>query len=208
MKGMAVSPYVYERQSEYWASKQVESYLLDFGFEILALPIPTHIEYLLPGDFIFFDRKHTKLFGFQYKALYHNARDHWRLLQHQHLTLKLYPWIYYCLLELREAVEFRAALHLARVADTGFTYRPELYPEGKERFSDYSRWATFYRNLERCRKGILITSELQLKELLMAGSDDPGLRRLSQAAVDIFLVDFVSKHAIHYSPFLTPTQTQ
>jgi hypothetical protein len=198
---MTASPYVHERQSEYWTSKQVENYLLDFGVEILTLPIPTQVEFLLPADFIFFDRERAKLFGLQYKALYHNDRDHWRLNEHQHQTLELYPWIYYCLLELREVKEFRAALHLARIANSSFPFCTELYPDGRERFGNYSRWATFYRNLERCEKGIRVTSEGHLRELLMAGSDDPGLTRVRETAADIFLVDFASQHAIHYSPF-------
>lgn len=201
---MPASPYIYERQGEYWTSKLIEDYLLDFGFEVIALPIPTNIESLLPADYIFFDREHTKLFGLQYKALYHNARDHWNLDEQQHQTLALYPWIYYCLLELREIRELRVALHLARFAKGSLLFQKELYPDGRERFSDYSRWATFYRNLERCRTGVLVSSENHLKELLTAGTDDPGLRRISQDAADLFLVDFDSRHAIHYSPFLAP----
>jgi hypothetical protein len=202
---VAVSPYVYERQGEYWTSKLIEDYLLDFGFEIIALPIPANIEYSLPADFIFFDKLLTKLFGLQYKALYHNKRDHWQLDEHQHRTLELYPWIYYCLLELREAKEFRAALHLARLAKPSFSYRSELYPVGPERFSDYSRWATFYRELEHCRRGVLVSSDDHLKQLLIAGSDDPSLSRISREATDIFLLDFASRHAMHYSPFLGRT---
>ncbi len=202
---MPATPYVYERQGEYWTSKLVEDYLFDFGFQIIALPIPPQIEYLLPADFIFFDKQHTKLFGLQYKALYQNGRDQWNLDGRQHRTLELYPWIYYCLLELREVRELRVALHLARLAKSSFPYRSELYPDGKERFSDYSRWATFYRELERCRRGVLVTSEEHLKELLTAGTDHPSLDRISQEATDLFLVDFGSKHAIHYSPFLSRT---
>lgn len=200
---MPASPYVYERQSEYWTSRLVEDYLLDVGFQVIALPIPTHIEYLIPADFIFFDKQHTKLFGLQYKALYHNDTDHWNLDEHQHQTLELYPWIYYCLLELREVSELRVALHSARFAKAGFAYRTKLYPSGRERFSDYSRWAAFYRELEQCRRGVLVTSEEHLKELLTVGTDDPALRRITKEATDLFLVDFASKHAIHYSPFLS-----
>jgi hypothetical protein len=200
---MPASPYVYERQGEYWTSKLVEDYLFHFGFEIIALPIPAHIEYLLPADFIFFDKKHTKLFGLQYKALYHNDREFWHLDERQHRTLELYPWIYYCLLELREVRELRVALHLARLAKSSFSYRSELYPDGKERFSDYSRWAIFYREVERCRKGVLVTSEEHFQELLTAGTDDPSLSRISQEATDLFLVDFSSSQAIHFSPFLS-----
>jgi len=206
MSDVAASPYVYERQGEYWTSRLIEDYLFDFGFEVIALPIPTHTEYLLPADYIFFDRRLTKLFGLQYKALYHNSRDHWQLDEHQHRTLVLYPWIYYCLLELREIKELRLALHLARLAKANFPYRSELYPIAPERFSDYSRWATFYREVERCRRGVLVSSEGQLKQLLTAGSDEPSLDRISREAIDIFLIDFASRHAIHYSPFLARTQ--
>ena len=182
---MPASPYIYERQGEYWTSKLIEDYLVDFGFEIIVLPIPTHIENLLPADFIFFDKRLTKLFGLQYKALYHNDREHWNLDEYQHRTLALYPWIYYCLLELREVKELRVALHLARVAKPSFPYKSKLYPSGRDRFSDYSRWATFYRQLEGCRNGVLVTSEEHLEELLTAGTDDPGLTRISREATDL-----------------------
>ena len=32
-------PYLYERQSEYWTSRQIEEFFLDAGFELIALPI-------------------------------------------------------------------------------------------------------------------------------------------------------------------------
>jgi hypothetical protein len=200
---MTSTPYVYERQSEYWTSKQIDDYLLDLQFDVITLPIPTHIEYLVPADFIYFDKRSSKLFGLQYKALYHNERDHWRLDFGQHQTLALYPWIYYCLLEVRAYKEYRAALHLARFAANDFSYLGEIYPENPGRFASYMRWATFFRQLARCKKGVLVSSEDHLKQLLTAGLDDPLLQRLSQSAVDLFLVDFSNSHVIHYTSFLS-----
>jgi len=202
---MAASPYVYERQGEYWTSKLIEDYLLKLGFEIIALPIPGHIENLLPADFIFFDREHTKLFGLQYKALYHNERDHWNLDEYQHMALALYPWIYYCLLEIKDLKELGVALHTVRVAKANFLYQEKLYPDGPQRFSNYSRWATFYQELESCRRGIRVTSPPDLQRLLMGGADDPSLARIASDATDLFLIDFGSNHVVHYSPFLSRT---
>jgi hypothetical protein len=199
------TPYVRERQAEYWTSRQAEDYFVDYGFELLVLPIPPSTELLLPTDYIFFDKQQTKLFGLQYKALYRNGMDHWQLKDYQHLTLRLYPWIYYCLLELREVNEFRMALHLARIAETGFPFKPQIYSDGKDRFHDYMRWATFFRRLKQCEKGALVVSESHLRTLITAGSDDAQLSRISDEAADLFLADFSSKHAIHFSPFLART---
>jgi hypothetical protein len=116
------TPYVYERQSEYWTSRQVEEFFIDNGFEIITFPLIQYHEKQLPADFIFFDKKHTKLFGFQYKALYKNNRDFWKIDSVQHKQLSLFPWIYYCLSELRKPKDFRASLHLARIVESNFEY--------------------------------------------------------------------------------------
>jgi hypothetical protein len=202
---MPTSPYVYERQAEYWTSKLIEDFLFKLGFQIIALPIPGHIENLLPADFIFFDKSHTKLFGLQYKALYQNERDHWNLDEHQHQTLELYPWIYYCLLEIKDIREFGLALHWARLAKANFSYQEKLYPDGLQRFSNYSRWASFFKELQSCRRGVSVASAEHLQGLLMAGTDDPSLERITREASDLFLIDFASMNVVHYSPFLSRT---
>ena len=86
--------YLKERQIEYWTSRQIEDFLLNEGFDVFVNPIPQNLEKLLPADFVFQSTK-LKLFVFQYKALYHNSVDHWKLSSQQHKTLQTFDWIYY-----------------------------------------------------------------------------------------------------------------
>jgi len=156
------SPYVYERQSEYWTSRQIEEFFLDSGFEVLTLPLTQYHERRIPTDFIFFDKRPSKIFGLQYKALYRNARDGWKLDERQHHDLSRFPWIYYCLSELKNPRDYRAALHLTHIVETDFEYRHLIYSgESYETFR-YSRWGAFYQGIERCTKGKLVES---LKDL-------------------------------------------
>jgi|AVFP01.1.fsa_nt_gi hypothetical protein len=73
------SPYLYERQAEYWTSREIEDYFLDAGYEIVTFPLSQRTEKVVPFDFIFFEQATTKLFGLQYKALYSNDFDYWPL---------------------------------------------------------------------------------------------------------------------------------
>jgi hypothetical protein len=127
------TPYVYERQSEYWTSRQVEEFFLDNGFELLTFPLTQKTEKLVPTDFIFFDKKSTKLFAFQYKALYRNGGDYWQLDAYQHTRLALFPWIYYCLSEMKDTRDSRSSLHLARIRvyQDLFIRRPGIQSEPK-----------------------------------------------------------------------------
>lgn len=199
---MPAATYLYERQTEYWTSRQIEDFFFDRGMEVITLPIPQTAEYFLPADFVFSATSFVKIFGLQYKALYHNAEDHWRITEDQHLQLRLYSWIYYCLSEMKEAIEHRSALHWCRFADWDFAFQPKLYFNGSSRFKHYRKWAAFYEDLRRCRKGARITSRQQLKDLLMAGQDDPQLVRLTDVVTSIFVVDFEKKKTVHYSSLL------
>jgi hypothetical protein len=196
------TPYIHERQSEYWTSRQVEEFFLDLGYEVLTLPLTQFVERDLPADFLFFDRKRCKLFGFQYKALYKNREDYWPISAEQHITLSDYPWVYYCLSELRHANEHRIALHLTRIIESRFQYQEKILPRGDEKIKIYSRWGAFYQGLERCFNGVIVKSPEHLTELIMKNRDDPHLKRLAGLAVDVFLADMSSKNMVHYSPFL------
>jgi len=201
---MVNSPYVFERQSEYWTSRQIEEFFLDAGFEILIFPLTRLAEKDVPADFIFFDKGRSKLFGFQYKALYHNDEDYWPLDERQHRELSAYPWIYYCLSELTNTGDHRIALHLVRIVEPKFDYRARLSRiwDRNGPLPPYSRWGGFYQGLESCLNGILVRSEKELRHLLMGNRDDIRLERIVSMMVDTFLTDFDSKHTIHFSPFL------
>jgi hypothetical protein len=65
---MPEAPYIYERQVEYWTSREIEGFFLDSGFEVLVLPITQLTERGVPSDFLFLDGRTNKLFGLQQVA--------------------------------------------------------------------------------------------------------------------------------------------
>lgn len=192
------TPYVYERQVEYWTSRQIEEFFLDAGFEVLVFPLTPYREPLIPADFIFFDKQRSKLFAFQYKALYHNEVDFWPIDPKQHHKLADFPWIYYCLSELKSTRDHRAALHLARIVKANFKFRERVYLN-RENGLIYSRWGAFYQGLERCTHGIPVSSLEQFRNLLNPFEYLEPPLELSRLMVDIFIVDFESRHSVRFS---------
>jgi hypothetical protein len=69
------------------------------------------------------------------------------------------------------------------------------------------RWGGFYQGLKKCPNGILVESEEHLREVIMQGGDNRGLKKLADLAVDVFLADLESKNVIHYSPFIVGGET-
>ena len=69
-------PFLYERHVEYWTTREIEGFLLDSGFEAIVLPITQLTERDVPANFFFLDNQTNKLYGIQYKALYHNGDDY------------------------------------------------------------------------------------------------------------------------------------
>lgn len=202
------TPYLYERQSEYWTSRQIEEFFLDQGFELVAFPVTALHEKRLPADFLFFDRHLTKLFGFQYKALYHNGRESWPIDEAQHKELRQFPWVYYCLSELRSARDGRSALHSARIVPTTFTYASSLFPDGEGRLERYSRWGAFFQSLRQCRVGVKVGSRDQLMRLICPVGEEDGPWKLANLAADAFLADFDARRVVHFSPLLKDMQHQ
>lgn len=200
-----VMPYVYERQAEYWTSRQIEEFFLNAGFEVLVFPLTQYTEHLIPADFIFFDRRRSKLFGFQYKALYHNSADFWLINKEQHQKLAHFPWIYYCLSELKTTRDYRAALHLARIKTTDFSFSEKLYVKDLKGGS-YCRWGAFYRGLETCWSGVQVSNQQELRNFLKPQNVPDLPWELSKLLVDTFIVDFESRHSVHLSPQLYGAQ--
>jgi hypothetical protein len=64
------TPYIYERQVEYWTSRGIEDFFLDNGFDVLVYPLTQLTETDVPSDFLFRDQSTKKLFGLQFKSLY------------------------------------------------------------------------------------------------------------------------------------------
>ena len=121
-ESILVSTYVPERQSEYWTSRQIEDALHDAGYGVDVYPVSLDLERRLPADFIY--STDIKLFGLQYKALYGNGNDKWLIDRRQYDDLRPYPWIYYCLSEMKDQSHRRRALHLARFCERGNVRTP------------------------------------------------------------------------------------
>jgi hypothetical protein len=192
------SPYVFERQSEYSASRSVEDFFASAGYECIALPIDSRVEEVLPGDFLFFDRSRVKLFGLQFKALYHNRVDHWRFDRSQHSTLSRFPWIYYALSELRDIRELRNSLHAVRIKECRFRFRSTVRIDAS---SPHRSWWDFYSEFVACRLGVEVSSADHLRQLL-SGNDSSIFSQRIEEIADLFLANIDSRRLVHFSPRL------
>jgi len=194
------SPYVHERQVEYWTSREIEDFLLDAGYDILVFPITQLLESKIPADFLFLDTSTNKLFGLQYKALYGNASDFWNVAQHQHTTLSNFDWIYYALSDLKDARQRRNALHYLRLVTASFAYRSKIVaaPWDHTALPAYSRWAAFYEGLKDCSIGRKITARADLISALWpAGGNYPP--EVAHIVDDVFIVNPEQRRAVVYS---------
>lgn len=200
------APYIYERQTEYWTSRQVEESLLDAGFDVVVFPLTSIAEAQLPADFIFFDRNTLKLFGFQYKALYHNGGDFWPIDSGQHQTLTNYPWVLYCLSELKDVRDHRLALHQARIVRVSEISPPKVtrsdfYNAESSIFRTYRRWAAFLEGFRACdpNSGIQIESREHLVRLLFPDPQAREREELAKLLVDVFVADLELRRILRLS---------
>jgi hypothetical protein len=192
--------YVTERATETWTSDGVDDFFKNLGFKVIKLPVDMGTEVDVPTDFIFFAPHLCKLFGFQYKALYHNGADHWQLSKRQHETLRRFPWIRYGFSEVKNGKERLEALQFLRIVDPDRDYTKTLPAEGKGK-PFYMRWPTFYRRLEACTEGIKVTSKEHLRSLMFAKDQNERTISLADLSVDTFLVDFDGSNVVHYTTF-------
>ncbi len=88
---MASGPYVPEEQTADWTSQGLRDFFRDAGFRVATYKVSQHLERDLPADRLFFDPGTWKVFGFQYKTLYHNGEDRWPLDEDQHRNLTAFP---------------------------------------------------------------------------------------------------------------------
>ncbi len=200
---MPTGPYIYERQVEYWTSREIEGFFLDSGFEVLVLPITQLTERGVPSDFLFLDGRTNKLFGLQYKALYHNSDDFWNVDQRQHSTLSAFDWIYYGLSDLTSARQHRNALHYLRIVPTGFPFDPHLSRRHFQQpgFSRYFRWAAFFEGVRDCRFGRRVMTSGDLQQALWPHADTAP-REITEITNEIFLTDFENRRAVRFSSML------
>jgi hypothetical protein len=183
-------PYIAEVQVGNWVSDGVREAFQVAGFDIRDWQLTQHLEKQVPADRLFFSPEFSKVFGLQYKALYHNGKDFWPLDQTQHSTLQGHRWIYYCCSELKDVADHRLALHFARFYRSRFEFTESLPATGPFRGGGvYFRWGAFYRGLKACRIGAKVRSQDELRSLFEPYSGRARGREVQQIQ-ELFLVDF------------------
>lgn len=189
--------YLYERQTEYWTSRGIEDYYSDAGYEILTFPISMVTENKVPFDFIFYEAKSCKLFGIQYKALYHNKHDYWPLNSEQHDKLQRYKdWAYYGLSEMKSSRDHKTAIHRALFVPVAIDFEPRIYTGKLD--SLYYRWGGFINGLERCTNGRKVLNRQQLEDALMPIKDECYNKQTTKDMVDIFVANFETRRLLHF----------
>lgn len=206
-----MTTYVPERQVEYWTSRQIEDFFMNEGFDLIVYPIDQSIERYLPADHIF---ESGKLFGLQYKVLYQNGGDHWRMREKQHSMLQKFSWIYYGLSDfksLKPPHRCRNSLHYLQLCESNILSNI-LYKNNRfvsklpiSSKKSYTRWAIFYEKLLQCDRGCKVNSRKELISRLMPyieeGRPDHVSERINEMA-DVFVIDVKSQQAFHFSPYL------
>lgn len=200
------TPYVYERQVEYWTSRAMESFFLDVGFEVLVFPLTQLTERSIPSDFLYLDTATNKVFGFQYKALYRNGDDHWNLDSSQHSSLASFDWMYYGLSDLKAPRQHRSALHYLRVLGSSFPFQPKLSALGWQQngLPPYFRWAAFFEGLCSCKHGRRLSSEADLQRALWPDTDRVAPREITELADELFVANMEESRLVRYSSSLAP----
>jgi len=118
--------YVAEQHVQEWTSAAILRYLGTRRYAVRDWHVTQDLERQVPTDWVFVDTSRMKFFGFQYKALYSNGSDHWRLDSVQHTTLQGFPWAYYAASEIKRARQRVEALRLIRIYAPEIPYRSRL----------------------------------------------------------------------------------
>jgi hypothetical protein len=192
---MPRAPYVDERKVEYYTSHELDNFLKNQGFDILPLPLTPVTEKGAPTDFAFWAKNTKKLFGFQYKALYHNGQDAWTLDEDQHAQLRRFVWIYYGLSDLTSLAQHRDALDHLRVLPPGFRYSNRLTSTDLQQLGGRDlRWEEFFEGLQTCKYGRKVRNRKDFLRALWPHTADvpPEITRIVN---DIVVVDFVNRRA-------------
>ena len=204
-----MTTYISEREFEYSTSRQIEDVFRNAGFGMSVRPIDQNTERYLPSDHIFYFNGLAKIFGIQYKVLYKNGEDHWRMNARQHSMLQKFPWIYYGLSDLKSATGIDNSLDHLRLYKNNIRLRENNRSMSKLPVSSrrsYTRWATFYDELLQCHRGFKVNSREKLKEelisYLMPDIEDKRPNRVTERInemADIFVVNTKLRKALHLS---------
>ena len=73
---MAQGLYLPEEQTADWTSLGIRDFFQQAGFRLETYKVSQHLERDMPADRVFLDPGTWKVFGFQYKTLYHNGETH------------------------------------------------------------------------------------------------------------------------------------
>ena len=204
-----MTTYVSEREFEYSTSRQIEDVFRNAGFDMSVRPIDQNTERYLPSDHIFYVNGLAKIFGIQYKVLYKNSEDHWRMDARQHSMLQKFPWIYYGLSDLKSASGIDNSLDHLRLYKNNIRLRENNRSMSKLPVSSrrsYTGWATFYDELLQCNRGFKVNSREKLKEelisYLMPDIEDKRPNRVTERInemADVFVINVKSRKALHLS---------
>ena len=196
---MPDQPYFAERQTEYWTSREIDTFFLDTQWDVITFPLTQKTETQLPADFVFLDKTRTKIFGAQYKTLYHNAADHWKLDKTQHARLRKRSWMFYFVSELQQANQHRGALHYTRIYKPDFRYREKLFLHQKPNIQQpgYMRWRAFFEGFKRCDFGVVVKDKTELEKLLREHTPrkfyDCDIKRI----IDVFVCNLEKRRVLH-----------
>lgn len=198
--------YIVERKIEYWISRQIEDVFFSLGHDVDVFPQSMLEERLRPADFVFTSSTLLKVFGLQYKTLYHYnfTDDHWRVYFRQHGDLQSFDWIYYGFAELKTINERNIALHLCRFINPSyfklsFGSGSKYMEINKSSVRNYRRWGGFYKGLLKCDVGKRIASEKKYREFLDVLNTDTLNAILFNNQIDIFFVDFTARRTVKFS---------
>lgn len=157
-----------------WILLDMVLYLRNVGFTVFTYSVGQRREGDIPFDRIIIAG--TKAVAFQFKRPYrHRLGFRWRLDRQQHLRMRQYNWIYYCLPTFDDPTRQAEALHHCIFVEPEFEYRRDLdwtlfTREGQR----YSTWGPFVENLRRCPVGKLIAnSKSDLEEFLRVLNQQP-----------------------------------
>lgn len=190
-------PYLYERQTEYWTSRGIEDFYADAGFEIVTFPLSMKTETIIPFDFVFFEKSTCKIFGIQYKTLYHNDQDFWMLNEGQHFKLQKYrDWAYYCLSEMTSAQDHRIAIHKSIFVPVKLNFTSKLYVGKLDTM--YYRWGGFIGGLKSCTIGQRVTSRNEIEEVIYPLKED-FIEEIDKNLIDLFIANLEERRLLHLS---------
>lgn len=195
------APYIPEEQTADWTSQEIRRFFRGAGFSCLTYKLTQHLERDLPADRMFLDPGTWKIFGFQYKTLYHNGEDRWPIYDSQHKTMGQFPWIYYCCSELTDPTEFATALHQARIYRGSFRYRPALLQKDR-RTPRFYNWGEFYQGVKRCTFGVELWSEEEFTKLLDTLEGEARLHQARQM-YEVFVVELERRE--FFAPAVLPS---